>query len=160
MIAMALACSPRLLIADEPTTNLDVTIQAQILELMLDLKKEFGSSILLITHNMGVVAELADRIAVMYAGKVVEIGESITIFESARHPYTKALLSSIPRLDIKQENISSIPGDVPDLINLPPGCRFEPRCPFAQQQCRISTPIMAEIAPGHCVACFESARTK
>jgi oligopeptide/dipeptide ABC transporter ATP-binding protein len=158
MIAMALSCNPRLLIADEATTNLDVTIQAQILDLMLNLRKEFGSSILLITHNMGVVAELADRIAVMYAGWIVELANAVTIFESALHPYTKALLASIPRLDVRQEHISSIPGDVPNLIEPPPGCRFAPRCSFATDKCRQSRPEMEQIGPGHLVACFEQAR--
>jgi len=130
MIAMALSCNPRLLIADEATTNLDVTIQAQILDLMLNLRKEFGSSILLITHNMGVVAELADRIAVMYAGWIVELADAVTIFQSARHPYTRALLASVPRLDVRQKYISSIPGDVPNLIEPPPGCRFAPGGPL------------------------------
>ena len=160
MIAMALACNPKLLIADEATTNLDVTIQAQILELMLDLRKEFGSSILLITHNMGVVAELADRIAVMYAGWIVELADAETIFESPRHPYTKALLASIPRLDIKQERILSIPGEVPDLIAPPPGCRFAPRCEIVTDHCRQSCPEMEETDSGHLVRCFEHARTK
>jgi len=158
MIAMALSCNPKLLIADEATTNLDVTIQAQILELMLSLRKEYGSSILLITHNMGVVAELADRIAVMYAGWIVELASAVTIFESARHPYTKALLASIPRLDIKQAHISSIPGDVPNLIEPPPGCRFAPRCSFATDRCKQSRPEMAQVGPEHLVACFEQAK--
>lgn len=160
MIAMALACNPKLLIADEATTNLDVTIQAQILELMLDLRKEFGSSILLITHNMGVVAELADRIAVMYAGWMVELADAATIFESPRHPYTKALLASIPRLDIKQEHIFSIPGEVPNLIAPPLGCRFAPRCELATDRCKQSCPKMEEIDPGHLVACFEHGSTR
>jgi len=155
MIAMALSCNPRLLIADEPTTNLDVTIQAQILDLMMDLRKEFKSSILLITHNMGVVAELADRIAVMYAGQIVELANSITVFESARHPYTKALLASIPRLDIKQDHISSIPGEVPNLIDPPAGCRFAPRCSLATDHCRQSCPQLEDIGDEHLVACFE-----
>jgi oligopeptide/dipeptide ABC transporter ATP-binding protein len=156
MIAMALSCNPRLLIADEPTTNLDVTIQAQILDLMLELKKEFRSSILLITHNMGIVAELADRVAVMYAGWIVEIGELLTVFESPIHPYTKALLASIPRLDIKQDHISSIPGEVPALINPPPGCRFRPRCPYAKEQCGQSRPPLEPLSSDHLVACFQA----
>ena len=158
MIAMALSCNPRLLIADEATTNLDVTIQAQILDLMLNLRKEFGSSILLITHNMGVVAELADRIAVMYAGWIVELADAVTIFQSARHPYTRALLASVPRLDVRQKYISSIPGDVPNLIEPPPGCRFAPRCSFATARCKQLRPEMEQIGPEHLVACFEQAK--
>ena len=154
MIAMALLCQPKLLIADEPTTSLDVTIQAQILELMKELKQVYGSSMLLITHNLGVVAELADVIAVMYAGKVVECSDSLTIFERPVHPYTKALLQSIPRVDIEQETIKGIPGFVPSLIHPPPGCRFQPRCKYAIDRCIREEPPLEEVAQDHQVACF------
>lgn len=154
MIAMALSCRPQILIADEPTTSLDVTIQAQILDLMLTLKKEFGTSILLITHNLGVVAEISDKVAVMYAGKVVEYGDSVTIFKKPLHLYTQALMSSIPRIDIKQEKLESIPGTVPSLINPPLGCRFAPRCKYATEDCNKNEPILEEVEPGHLVGCF------
>lgn len=154
MIAMALSCKPKLLIADEPTTSLDVTIQAQILDLMRSLMKTFDTSILLITHNLGVVAEIADRVAVMYAGKVVEYGDSVTIFKGHRHPYTKALMGSIPRIDVKQDKLDIIPGTVPSLTNPPPGCRFSPRCKYAIEDCSKIVPPLIEIEPGHQVWCI------
>ena len=153
MIAMALSCNPMLLIADEPTTSLDVTIQAQILDLMRDLKHEFESSILLITHNLGVIAEMADKVAVMYAGKIVEYSDVLSIFKESRHPYTQALLESTPRIDIPQEKLSSIPGMVPNLINPPTGCRFYPRCKYAMDICSQTEPEYREIVPGHYVCC-------
>jgi len=154
MIAMALSCNPKLLIADEPTTNLDVTIQAQILDLMRALRKEFDASILLIGHDFGVISELCDRITVMYAGKVVESADLTTIFKKAKHPYTQALLESIPRLDIETERLRIIPGDVPGLVAPPPGCRFHVRCEYAKEVCSKQGPPLIEIEPGHQVACF------
>jgi peptide/nickel transport system ATP-binding protein len=154
MIAMALSCRPQLLIADEPTTSLDVTIQAQILDLMKTLMGEFKSSILLITHNLGVVAEICDNVAVMYAGKLAEHGDAVTIFKSPRHPYTQALMSSIPRIDLKQEKLEVIPGTVPSLIDPPPGCRFAPRCKHAVEECERTEPTLVEVEPGHLVGCI------
>ena len=154
MIAMALSCRPSILIADEPTTALDVTIQAQILDLMKELQKEYGMALIMITHDMGVIAETADRVVVMYAGQVVEYGEVHEIFKSPKHPYTYGLLSSIPRLDIEQEKLRSIPGTVPDPLNFPPGCRFHPRCEFAEERCRLEEPKMEEVKEGHYSRCF------
>jgi len=154
MIAMALSCNPKLLIADEPTTNLDVTIQAQILDLMRILRKEFNASILLIGHDFGVISEICDRIVVMYSGKVVESADLGTIFKDAKHPYTKALLESIPRLNIETERLRVIPGDVPELIKPPPGCRFHPRCEQAMEACSKKEPALIEIEQGHEVACL------
>ncbi|MDH5375956.1 MAG: ABC transporter ATP-binding protein [Candidatus Bathyarchaeota archaeon] len=154
MIAMALSCNPKLLIADEPTTNLDVTIQAQILELMRAVRKEFDASILLIGHDLGVISELCDRVAVMYAGKLVEHTDSTTIFKEPKHPYTQALLKSIPRLDVETERLLIIPGTVPRLINPSPGCRFHPRCEYAKEICSKEDPPLIEIGQGHSVACF------
>ena len=154
MIAMALSCNPKLLIADEPTTNLDVTIQAQILELMKALRKEFGASILLIGHDLGVISELSDKLAVMYAGKVVEYSDLTGIFEKTKHPYTQALFESIPRLDIETEKLRIIRGTVPRLINPPSGCRFHPRCDHAMKICSEQEPPLIEVGKGHKVACF------
>ncbi len=154
MTAMALSCNPKLLIADEPTTNLDVTIQAQILDLMRALRKDFGASILLIGHNLGVINELCDKVAVMYAGKVVEYSGMTTIFEEPKHPYTQALLESIPRLDVEKERLRIIPGTVPRLINPPAGCKFHPRCEYAMEVCNEKEPATVEIGRGHTVACF------
>ena len=154
MIAMALSCNPKLLIADEPTTNLDVTIQAQILELMKGLRKDFGASILLIGHDLGVISELSDRIAVMYAGKVVEYSGLTGIFEKAKHPYTRALLESVPRLDVETERLRIIPGTVPRLINPPSGCRFHPRCEHAMKICSEQEPQFTEVGQEHRVACY------
>jgi len=156
MIAMALSCNPKLLIADEPTTALDVTIQAQILDLVQEMKSRFGMAIMLITHAMGVVAETAQRVVVMYAGKVVEEAEVERLFEAPRHPYTQGLIRSIPRIDTgagRKERLEAIAGVVPSLLNPPPGCRFAPRCRFASAACRDATPPLREVAPGHKVAC-------
>ncbi|EKP94534.1 ABC transporter ATP-binding protein [Thermaerobacter subterraneus] len=154
MIAMALACRPRLLIADEPTTALDVTIQAQILELLRQLKAELGMSILLITHDMGVAAEMADRIVVLYAGRVVEEGPVDRIFERPAHPYTMGLLSSVPDLERpRQRRLWAIPGSVPSIDRMPRGCRFHPRCPYAEPRCREEEPPLRPWEGGH-VACW------
>ncbi len=145
MIAMALACKPKLLIADEPTTALDVTVQAQILELMKDLKRESGTSVLMITHDLGVVAEMADRVVVMYAGKVVESADVREIFKEPRHPYTMGLLSSMPSLSHKGGRLNTIEGSVPKPTELPEGCRFSPRCRFAREICKKNQPPLKEI---------------
>jgi len=158
MIAMALACDPQLLIADEPTTALDVTIQAQILDLMRHLQARTGTSIILITHDLGVVAEMASRIAVMYAGRIVEEATVRTLFKDPRHPYTQGLLASIPVLGRVTEELDVIPGTVPNLINLPPGCRFAPRCRARVQQgldiCTVEEPEFLPVAPGHRARCW------
>ena len=156
MIAMALALNPQLLIADEPTTALDVTIQAQILELLRELRAEFGMSLLLITHDLGVVAEVADEVAVMYAGRIVERTDAATLFRRPGHPYTIGLLASIPKLTVEQDELPVVEGAVPNPISLPPGCRFPPRCPFADQACRQTEPALEPIAPGHEVACLKA----
>jgi peptide/nickel transport system ATP-binding protein len=157
MIAIALACNPKLLIADEPTTALDVTIQAQILDLMQELKDRLGMAVMLITHAMGVVAEVAQRVVVMYAGKVVEEATVEQLFANPRHPYTQGLIRSIPRIDtaaIHKVRLEAIPGSVPKLINPAEGCRFAGRCKFAKAECRTATPPLREISPGHKVACI------
>jgi oligopeptide/dipeptide ABC transporter ATP-binding protein len=156
MIAMALACDPKLLIADEPTTALDVTIQAQILELMRALRAEFGTAIILITHDLGVIAELADEVAVMYAGKVIERCSAEKLFAEPQHPYTIGLLGSIPRLHLEQERLTAIEGMVPDAAAFPQGCRFHPRCPFAVEQCRREVPTLRQITPNHHAACWRA----
>jgi len=139
MIGLALALSPSLIIADEATTSLDVIVEAQILKLLRDLKAKYSLSLLLITHNMGIVAEMADRVAVMYAGRIAEIASTISIFENAKHPYTQALLESIPNL-LEEKVLSTIPGSPPDLTDLPTGCSFHPRCPYAFDKCRLEIP--------------------
>ncbi|MBS7791106.1 ABC transporter ATP-binding protein [Roseococcus sp. SDR] len=157
MIAMALSCNPKLLIADEPTTALDVTIQAQILELMEEMKQRLGMSILLITHAMGVVAETSQRVIVMYAGKVVEDATVENLFANPRHPYTQGLIRSIPRIDLAattHTRLEAIPGTVPSLLNPPAGCRFAARCRFATEACTEAEPPLREVAPGHKVACI------
>jgi peptide/nickel transport system ATP-binding protein len=157
MIAMALSCNPRLLIADEPTTALDVTIQAQILDLMQELKERMGMAILLITHAMGVVAEMAQRVVVMYAGKVIEEAPVKELFAHPRHPYTQGLIRSIPRVDRARHErgrLEMIPGTVPKLIAPGEGCRFAARCRYAMDACRSATPPLREVAPGHKVACI------
>ncbi len=155
MIAMALSCNPRLLIADEPTTALDVTIQAQILDLMRKLKSEFHTAIMLITHDLGVVAEMTDRVAVMYAGKVVEECDTVDLFREPLHPYTVGLLESIPRLDVgTQEKLHVIEGTVPNLLHLPQGCSFAPRCPKVMDICRQEAPILTEVSDGRKVSCW------
>ncbi|MBS7790975.1 ABC transporter ATP-binding protein [Roseococcus sp. SDR] len=156
MIAMALACSPRLLIADEPTTALDVTVQAQILDLLRDLQAETGMAIILITHDLGVIAEMADDVAVMYAGRVVERTSARDLFEDPQHPYTLGLLGSIPRLDEDRERLLAIQGAVPPPFALPPGCRFAPRCPFAVEACRAEIPALRAIGMGHEAACLRA----
>jgi peptide/nickel transport system ATP-binding protein len=156
MIAMALACRPKLVIADEPTTALDVTIQAQILDLLQDMKERLGMAVMLITHAMGVVAETAQRVVVMYAGKVVEEAGVDELFANPRHPYTQGLIRSIPRMDIDSEHksrLEAIGGVVPILINPAPGCRFAPRCRYATPLCAEQEPAMREIAPRHRIAC-------
>ncbi|XLE17844.1 ABC transporter ATP-binding protein [Deinococcus radiomollis] len=160
MIAMALSCNPALLVADEPTTALDVTIQAQILDLMRKLQAEIGMSILFITHNLGVVAEMADRVVVMYGGRVVEEGEVIDIFKSPKHPYTMGLLNSMPRVDHaavpgeRKERLEAIPGNVPNPLSLPPGCAFEPRCKFAIAECSKAVPALEDTGAGHMSRCI------
>jgi oligopeptide/dipeptide ABC transporter ATP-binding protein len=156
MIAMALACRPAILIADEPTTALDVTIQAQILELLGRLQAELGMAVLLITHDLGVVAETADRVAVMYAGQVVEYCDVLAAFERTRHPYTAGLLHSLPRLGEGRERLRVIPGTVPDPARYPSGCRFHPRCPIAAPRCRAEEPPLEEIDPGHHTRCWRA----
>jgi peptide/nickel transport system ATP-binding protein len=156
MIAMALACNPQLLIADEPTTALDVTIQAQILELMRALRSELGTAIILITHDLGVIAELADDVIVMYAGKVVERCPVSSLFTEPHHPYTIGLLGSIPRLDLAQQRLSAIEGTVPDAAAMPAGCRFHARCPFAVNKCREEVPPLLPIEENHFVACWRA----
>lgn len=154
MIAMAISCNPKLLIADEPTTALDVTIQAQILDLMREVKERFDTSILLITHDLGVVAEMADRVVVMYAGRVVEEADVFRLFEQPAHPYTEGLLKSVPSLEEEQERLYSIRGNVPSPDEWPKGCKFAPRCEKAWQRCHMDEPNLREIAPGHRVRCF------
>ncbi|TDL75411.1 ABC transporter ATP-binding protein [Rhodococcus qingshengii] len=153
MIAMAMICEPKLLIADEPTTALDVTIQAQVLELMKKMRDEFHSSIVMITHDLGVVAEIADQVAVMYAGQVVESADADSIFEDTLHPYTQALMASIPSLEEEKEVLYSIPGTVPDASNFPVGCRFAGRCEKVQPSCLEKVPELRELRPGHFVRC-------
>lgn len=159
MIAMALSCKPALLIADEPTTALDVTIQAQILDLMRNLQREVGMSILFITHNLGVVAEMADRVVVMYGGRVVEEGDVVEIFKAPRHPYTMGLLNSVPRPQDREpgqpkSRLEAIPGNVPNPLNLPPGCPFEPRCKFAIPECNEAVPPLYDTGGGHTARCI------
>ena len=154
MIAMELSCRPALLIADEPTTALDVTIQAQILRLLKEMKKEMGASILLITHDLGVVAEMCDRVAVMYAGSIVEQAEAVEIFEHPKHPYTQGLWGAIPLIDQEKDSLAVIPGTVPDLGRLPSGCKFHPRCLHRFEPCDGNRPPMLEVSPGHHAACY------
>lgn len=154
MIAMALACNPKLLVADEPTTALDVTIQAQVLDLMNNLKKQIDTSILFITHDLSVIAEMADRVMVMYAGKVVELADVNTIFENPLHPYTRGLIGSRPDMSTSSTRLNVIPGNVPDLSDLPEGCSFGPRCSLVCDQCKAGVPELVEVEPGHFVRCF------
>jgi len=158
MIAMALSCNPALLIADEPTTALDVTVQAQILELMLELQRKINMSIMMITHNLGVIAEMADRVIVMYCGKIVEEADVRSLFHNPLHPYTRQLLASVPHLGENQTRLQEIPGVVPSLYNLPPGCDFHPRCAAAQEFCSVEEPRIIEAVPGHLVACHRVER--
>lgn len=155
MIAMALSCNPKLLVADEPTTALDVTIQAQILELMKEMKRRFHAAIMLITHDLGVVAEMTDRVIVMYAGKVVEEARTVDLFKEPLHPYTQGLMDSIPRLDQEAHaKLHVIEGTVPNLLNLPKGCSFAPRCPKAMPVCQEKTPVLTEIGDNRKVSCW------
>jgi oligopeptide/dipeptide ABC transporter ATP-binding protein len=156
MIAIALCCNPRLLIADEPTTALDVTIQAQILDLLLDLRDEFGMAVIVITHNMGVVAETADRVMVMYAGRVIEQAPVAGIFDRPLHPYTRGLLSCVPSLERETERLTAIPGTLPEPAHRPPGCRFAPRCGLSIDACTASLPALRPLAPSHDVACIRA----
>ena len=153
MIAMALASEPKLLVADEPTTALDVTIQAQILELLRDLKARLRMSILLITHNLGIVGDIADRVAVMYAGQIVELSPARALLQRPLHPYTQALMNSVPQLGQEHERLQAIPGNVPNLGQFPSGCRFHPRCPKAQSDCSQKVPELVEVEPGRWVRC-------
>jgi oligopeptide/dipeptide ABC transporter ATP-binding protein len=156
MIAMALSCQPDLLIADEPTTALDVTIQAQVLELMKQLQEEFNMAVLYITHNLGVIAEISDNVAVMYAGHIVEYAAVESLFGNPNHPYTQALLGSIPRMDKKLDRLSVIKGTVPNLITPPTGCRFHPRCPYATNLCKEQKPQNIDVEPNHMVYCHNA----
>jgi peptide/nickel transport system ATP-binding protein len=164
MIAIALCCNPQVLIADEPTTALDVTIQAQILDLMLDLKEKLGTAIILITHDLGIVAETCERVFVMYAGRMVELAPAASLFAQPRHPYTRGLLRALPRVDTGSDptgarpRLTEIPGIVPALTQPIPGCAFVPRCSFAVEQCRASPPALAEAEASHLVSCWETAR--
>jgi len=160
MIAMALSCNPTLLIADEPTTALDVTIQAQILRLINDLKDKFAASVMLITHNLGVIAEMCDYVAVMYAGHIVEYANVDTLFHNPLHPYTRGLHKSIPRLDLEVKRLDTIKGLVPNLLNLPPGCPFYPRCDFCFKRCVEEMPELIEIEDSHLVKCHLIKRSK
>lgn len=156
MIAMAMSCTPRLLIADEATTALDVTIQAQILDLMQDVTEQSNASLMIITHNLGIVARYADRVAVMYAGKLLEVSDAADMYAEPQHPYTVGLLRSVPRLDAdKGAPLTPIAGEIPDLTDLPNGCAFNPRCRWASDRCSVENPVLEEIAPGKHVACFE-----
>ena len=154
MIAMALSCDPQLLIADEPTTALDVTIQAQILELMNSLKRQFGMAIMMITHDLGVIAEVSDRVAVMYAGKIVEYTDVKTLYADPKHPYTWGLMHSIPHIEKDLDRLEAIPGNVPNPLNFPTGCKYNTRCPFATDKCRTDEPDILEVEEGHHVACW------
>ena len=154
MIAMGLSCDPKLLLADEPTTALDVTIQAQVLEVMARLSRELGTAVIVITHNLGVVARYADRVNVMYAGRIVESGPAMEIYHQPRHAYTLGLLESVPRLDARSGRLIPIEGTPPDLAHLPEGCAFEPRCRFATDICRQERPDLTEYSPGHTMACW------
>jgi peptide/nickel transport system ATP-binding protein/oligopeptide transport system ATP-binding protein len=154
MIAMALSCEPKLLIADEPTTALDVTVQARILELMENLKKKLNTSVLMITHDLGVIAEICDRVAVMYAGRIVEYTDVKTLFLRPRHPYTWGLMNSVPKIDEDTERLNTIKGVVPNPLHFPPGCKFNNRCIFADEKCKEQEPALEEIEPGHQVRCW------
>ena len=154
MIAMALSLNPELLIADEPTTALDVTIQAQILELIGELKAARRMSVLLITHNLGIVAEIADRVAVMYTGRILEIAPTVDLFRRPLHPYTRGLMESIPRMDRTVKELAAIPGMVPPIDALPPGCAFSPRCPLAEERCRQAVPRLEDAGNGHKSRCL------
>jgi oligopeptide/dipeptide ABC transporter ATP-binding protein len=154
MIGIALACKPELLIADEPTTAVDVTVQAQLLELIDGLRRQFGTSVIYITHNLGLVARYVDRVNIMYAGRIVESARTEEVFANPIHPYTRGLLASVPRLDTSRDtDLIPIPGQPPDLTQLPAGCAFQPRCTRAQERCRVERPALVRLG-SHCVACF------
>jgi oligopeptide/dipeptide ABC transporter ATP-binding protein len=154
MIGLALALNVDLIIADEPTTSLDVIVEAQFLDLLRDLQRQFNLTIILITHNIGVVAELADRVAVMYAGKLVELADAYPLFDDPLHPYTQGLLNSVPNISLTEDHLQIMSGSPPDLINPPPGCRFHPRCPRVMDRCRVEGPSFREIRPGRWAACW------
>ena len=154
VIAMALACNPHMIIADEPTTALDVTIQAQVLDLMGTLSRKLGTATLMITHDLGVVAEVCDRVAIMYAGRIVEMGTITDIYDNTKHPYTMGLFGSLPDMDSKVHRLHPIKGLMPDPVNLPKGCAFHPRCDHAKPECRSKMPQLKEISPGHTVSCL------
>jgi peptide/nickel transport system ATP-binding protein len=153
VIAIALACNPKLLIADEPTTALDVSIQAQVLEMMGEIKRELNTAVLLITHDLGVVAEICDKAAIMYAGEIVEAGKLEDIFDHTAHPYTQGLFDSIPKLNLKCARLKPITGLTPNPAQLPEGCKFHPRCPKCTERCKVEEPAVTEISPGHIVKC-------
>ncbi|MGN1003595.1 MAG: oligopeptide/dipeptide ABC transporter ATP-binding protein, partial [Oscillospiraceae bacterium] len=153
VIAMALACNPELLLADEPTTALDVTIQAQILELMANLKKQYGTSMILITHDLGVVAQNCDNVAIVYAGQIIEYGSKYEIFVNRKHPYTKGLFDSLPSIEDDVDRLKPINGSMPDPANLPDGCAFHPRCPFATDECCHGSIPLTELSPDHKCRC-------
>ncbi len=155
---MAFSCQPSLLIADEPTTALDVTIEAQILKLLKSLVKRYGTSVLYITHDLGVVSEISDRVAVMYAGNIVEFADTPLLFEDPKHPYTEALLDCLPGVEARGKRLGTIPGRVPELTERPKGCKFHPRCPYVMAICKERPPKLLEIASGHSVACFRYER--
>jgi oligopeptide/dipeptide ABC transporter ATP-binding protein len=154
MIGLALALNVDLIIADEPTTSLDVIVEAQFLDLLRDLRRQFNLTIILITHNIGVVAELADRVAVMYAGKLVELADAYPLFDDPLHPYTQGLLNSVPNISLTEDHLQIMDGSPPDLINPPSGCRFHPRCPSVMDRCRVEGPPFGEIRPGRWAACW------
>ena len=154
VIAIALACNPKLLIADEPTTALDVTIQAQVLEMMQDLKQKFNTSVVFITHDLGVVAQNCDMVAVIYAGQIVEYGSVLDVFKHMHHPYTVGLFDSIPQIDSAVTRLKPIPGLMPDPTDLPEGCNFSTRCPYADEKCKANEPELEEVRPGHFARCF------
>jgi oligopeptide/dipeptide ABC transporter ATP-binding protein len=153
-VARALACEPELLFADEPTTNLDVTIQAQVLDLMKDLKTKMGMSLVMITHDMGIIADITSRVVVLYAGRVCEIAPTPVLYDRPLHPYTEALLAAVPRID-QRKKLALIPGNIPNLISPPTGCRFHPRCPYATEACKQKVPELEEVEAGHFLACYE-----
>lgn len=154
VIAMALACNPMLIIADEPTTALDVTIQAQVLELMIELQNKYNTSMIMITHDLGIVAEICDHVAIMYAGSVIEYGTVEKLYTDPKHPYTKGLFASIPTLDADEESLHVIKGTPPNPVDLPTGCKFHPRCEFATERCKCEVPKMIDLDDSHCVSCF------
>ena len=160
VIAMALACNPELLIADEPTTALDVTIQAQVLEMMTALKSKFNTSMILITHDLGIVAQMCDRVAIIYAGEVVELGTAEDIFDRTLHPYTKGLFGALPSVAVGNERLKPIMGNVPDPVHLPAGCKFHPRCPHAKPECANAGATLREVTPGHFTNCIYAGRSK